>query len=175
MQWSKRKKNVEGFFSDLVRGRVELRSTHYRGSHDDEGRGYITFDKNEIWSMCTLSFYSIEYDRIDEIVEQENITPFEAQKIAYEQLASEGKFNQYTFYDSLDEYSNNSIDSSLTSDNVLIRCLAMLDARLGKRRLKALDLSKESKKVIDFYKIRCECEKLKFNKSLKSDSITHSL
>jgi hypothetical protein len=163
MQWSKRKKKVEGFFSDLVLGRVELRSTHYRGSHDEEGRGYITFDKNEIWSMCTLSFYSIEYDRIDEIVERESIAPYEAQKIAYDVLASEGKFNQYTFYDSLDEYCNNSIDSSLTSDNLLIRCLAMLDARLGKRRLRALDLSEESKKVVDFYKIRCECEKLPFN------------
>lgn len=60
MQWSKRKKNVEGFFSDLVFGRIELRTTHYRGSHDEEGRGYITFDKTEIWSICTLSFYSIE-------------------------------------------------------------------------------------------------------------------
>lgn len=175
MQWSKRKKKVEGFFSDLVRGRVELRSTHYRGSHDEEGRGYITFDKNEIWSMCTLSFYSIEYDRIDEIVERESITPYEAQKIAYDELASEGKFNQYTFYDSLDEYCNNSIDSSLTSDNLLIRCLAMLDARLGKRRLRTLDLSEESKKVIDFYKIRCNCEKLSFNKSLKSDAKIRAL
>ena len=60
MQWSKRKKKVEEFFSDEVKGRVELRSTHYRGTHDEEGRGYITFDKNEIWSMCTLSFYSID-------------------------------------------------------------------------------------------------------------------
>lgn len=166
MQWSKRKKKVEGFFSDLVRGRVELRSTHYRGSHDEEGRGYITFDKNEIWSMCTLSFYTIEYDRIDEIVVRDSISPYEAQKIAYDELASEGKFSQYTFYDSLDEYCNNSIDSLLISDNLLIKCLAMLDARLGKRRLRNLDLSKESKKVVEFYQIRCECEKLLFNKSL---------
>jgi hypothetical protein len=163
MQWSKRKKKVEGFFSDSVLGRLELRSTHYRGSHDEEGRGYITFDKNEIWSMCTLSFYSFEYERIEEVIKREGITPREAQKIAYDELASEGRFNQYTFYDSLDEYCNNSIDSSLSSGNVLIRCLAMLDSRLGKRRLKTLDLSEESKKVIEFYKIRCECEKLPLN------------
>lgn len=165
MQWSKRKKNVESFFSDGVKGRLELRSTHYRGSHDDEGRGYITFDKNEIWSMCTLSFYSIEYDRIDEIAKREGIKPYEAQKIAHEQLAAEGKFNQYTFYDSLDEYCNNSIESSLTSENLLIRCLAMLDSRLGKRRLRKLDLSNESSKVVEFFNIRCECEQLPFNKA----------
>ncbi|MCX2781190.1 SF0329 family protein [Microbulbifer thermotolerans] len=166
MQWSKRKKKVEEFFSHTVRGRVELRSAHYRGTHDEEGRGYITFDKYEIWSMCTLSFYSIEYERIDEIVAREGITPYEAQKIAHEELASEGKFNQYTYYDSLDDYCNNSIDTSMASDNVLIRCLAMLDSRLGKRRLRSQDLSNESPKVVQFYKIRCECEGMPFNKSI---------
>ncbi|MBU2714339.1 SF0329 family protein [Zooshikella harenae] len=166
MQWSKRKKKVEEFFSESVKGRVELRSTHYRGTHDEEGRGYITFDKTEIWSMCTLSFYSIEYERIEEIVEREDITPYEAQKIAHEELASEGKFNQYTYYSSLDEYCNNSIEESIESENLLMRCLAMLDARLGKRRLRALDLSKESQKVLAFYKIRCECEGMPFNKSI---------
>ena len=162
MQWSKRKKKVEEFFSDPVKGRVELRSTHYRGTHDEEGRGYITFDKTEIWSMCTLSFYSIEYERIEEIVNSDGITPYEAQKIAHEELASEGNLNQYTYYDSLDEYCNNSIETSMESGNLLIRCLAMLDSRLGKRRLRNMDLSKESPKVIQFYNIRCECEGISF-------------
>lgn len=169
MQWTKRKKKVETFFSDSVFGRVELRSTHYRGNPDEIGRGYITFDKHEIWSMCTLSFYSIEYERTSEIIDRDSISPYEAQKIAYDELASEGKFNQYKFYDSLDEYCNNSIDVSLASDNLLIRSLAMLDARLGKRRLKSLNILEESHKVIEFYKIRCECEKLPFYNSLMSE------
>ena len=167
MQWSKRKKRVESFFSKAVQNRLELRSTNYRGAHDEEGRGYITLDKKEIWSMCTLSFYSIEYDRIDEIALKKAILPYEAQKIAHEELASEGKFNQYTFYDSLDEYCNNSIDQSLVSDNLLIRCLAMLDQRFGKRSLGSFDLSKESEKVVEFFRIRCECEGLQFKKSEK--------
>ncbi|WP_456243407.1 hypothetical protein [Thalassolituus alkanivorans] len=41
--------------------------------------------------------------------------------------------------------------------------MAMLDNHLGKRRLRNLDSSKESKRVILFYKIRCECENLPFN------------
>ena len=158
MQWSKRKKKVESFFSESVKGRVELRSTHYRRAHDEEGRGYITFDKQEIWSMCTLSFYSIEYERIAEIVNREGVAPYEAQVKAHEELTAEGKYNQYTFYGSLDEYCSNSIESSLSSDNLLIRCLSMLDSRVGKRRFKADDLLQESEKVIQFYKIRCLCE-----------------
>jgi hypothetical protein len=163
MRWSKIKKRVENFFSDSVQGRLELRSTCYRGTHDEEGRGYITFDKREIWSMCTLSFYSTEFYRMEEIASRKGVSPREVQRIAHEELASEGKFNQYTFYDSLDEYCNNSIEQSLESDNLLIRCLAMLDSRLGKRRLKDLDLSEQSEKVIQFYKIRCECEGLPIN------------
>jgi hypothetical protein len=174
MQWSKRKKHVESFLSESVIGRLELRSTHYRGTHDEEGRGYITFDKEEIWSMCTLSFYSIEYERIDEMASREGIAPYEAQKIAHEELAAEGKFNQYTFYESLDEYCNNSIEQSLESDNLLIRCLAMLDSRLGKRRIKNLDVSNESEKVVEFIKIRCECEGLPFIKSKHSDAINYA-
>ena len=163
MQWSKRKKKVEAFFCNSIKGRVELRSTHYRGAHDEEGRGYITYDKTEIWSMCTLSFYSIEYERIDDIVAREGITPCEAQKKAHDELAAEGTFNQYSYYASLDEYCNNSIEASLDSENLLIRCLAMLDYRLGKRRLRTLDFSLESEKVKEFYQIRCECEGLIFN------------
>ena len=158
MQWSKRKKIVESFFSEVVKGRVELRSTRYRDSHDEEGRGSITFDKKEIWKMCTVSFYSTEFDRINEIVCRENVTQYEAQKIAHEELVREGEINQYTFYDSLDEYSHNSIESSLTSKNLLIRCLAMLDSRVGKRRLMTYDLTQESEKVLQFYKIRFDCE-----------------
>lgn len=161
MKWSKHKKRVESLFSPSVKGRLELRSTSYRGTHDEEGRGYITFDKKEIWSMCTLKFYSIEYDKIKDIVERENVTPYEAQLLAHKELESEGKYNQYKYYESLDEYCNNSIEKSLLSDNLLVRCLAMLDKRLGKRRLQNIDLENESSKVIEFYKIRCECEGIK--------------
>lgn len=158
MLWSKRKKKVESFFSDSVKSHIELRSTHYRGTHDEEGRGYITFNKKEIWNMCTQTFYSIEYDLIDDIVLKENISAYEAQKIAYQRLSSEGKYSQYTYYESLDEYCSNSIEESLSSQNVLIRCLAMLDSRFGKRRLQKFDLSQENLKVKEFYKIRCICD-----------------
>jgi len=162
MKWSKHKKRVECLFAPSVIGRLELRSTSYRGTHDEEGRGYITFDKKEIWSMCTLKFYSTEYDKINEIVERENITHYEAQLLAHKELESEGKYNQYKYYESLDEYCNNSIEKSLVSDNLLVRCLAMLDKRLGKRRLQNIDLRNESSKVVEFYKIRCECEGMNY-------------
>jgi hypothetical protein len=47
MQWSQMKKQVESFFAPSVAGRVELRSTSYRRSHDGEGRVWITLDGEE--------------------------------------------------------------------------------------------------------------------------------
>ncbi|WP_180146924.1 SF0329 family protein [Desulfoluna butyratoxydans] len=163
MQWSKLKKKVEAFFSDSIQGRVELRSTSYRESHDREGRGYITFDKKEIWNMSTISFYPKEYKQVDEIVKRDKIIPYEAQSLAYQELANKGEFNQYGFYVALREYCNNSIEESLSSKSLLIKCIAMLDYRLGKRKLKSLDVSNEHDKVIQFFKIRCQCEGLPFN------------
>jgi hypothetical protein len=51
MQWSKRKKRAESFFAESVQGRLELRSTHYRGTHDEEGRGYITLIRKK-YGVC---------------------------------------------------------------------------------------------------------------------------
>ncbi len=161
MKWSRRKQKAEHFFSNSVKGRVELGSTRYRGSPDNEGCGFILFDKKEIWRMCSQSFYPVENDYIKKIAEQHAIPPQEAQPLALEALAREGVFSQQTYYDSLSEYSHCSIDALLASPNTLIKCLAMLDARLGKRRLLKFDLSQEHQKVVEFYRIRCECEGLK--------------
>ncbi len=110
----------------------------------------------------------LEYKHTNGIVNREDITPYKAQSMAHNELFPEGWFNQYIFYDSSDEYCNTPTDASLTSENLLIRFLTMLDNHLGKRRLRNLDSSKESKRVILFYKIRCECENLPFNPSFKS-------
>ena len=40
----------------------------------------------------------------------------------------------------------------------------MLDRRIGKRRLQSFDFKTESEKVIQFLKIRCECEGLPINR-----------
>jgi hypothetical protein len=161
MQWSKLKKRVEDMFSPAVKGRVELRLTNYRATHDSEGRGYITFDKNEIWNMCTISYYPLEYEKINEFLEQDCDSISEAQMRAHQQLAKNGVLNQHTYYESLEDYCNNSIDKSINSENILIRSLAMLDSRMGKRRLNNFDVSGQPEKVTEFYQIRCKCEGLK--------------
>jgi hypothetical protein len=115
-------------------------------------------DKAEAWNMCTLKYCAQEDDRMDQIMEREPMAPYEAQKIALEQLLAEGVLCQGLFYRSLEEYCNLAIDDALRSRNVLIRALAMLDCRLGKRRLARMDLEGEHQMVRRFHTFRCTCE-----------------
>ncbi len=53
MMWSKLKQRIEERFADSLAGRVEVLSTYYRhGGWDNDGRGWLTFDRREIANFC---------------------------------------------------------------------------------------------------------------------------
>ena len=54
------------------------------------------------------------------------------------------------------EYLNLSIDDAMASENTVIRALAMLDKRLGRRRLVTLDPSSETPLVATLLRFRLE-------------------
>lgn len=153
MIWSKLKKRVESFFAPEAKGRIELRATRYHDV-DRTGRGYITIDGQEIINMAHYTFWKEERPRIDAIAGSLNLSPAEAQGIADAELHAEGIFSLDGFYSSLEQYLDSSIEDSLASSNVLIRALAMIDNRVGKRRLSTIDVSKEHPMVRRFYEIR---------------------
>jgi len=145
-------------FADSVKGRIELRTTSYRNDPDNFGRGYITFDKEEIWNMCSLTTMRREFLKCRELLALPVVPDGDIQDKVYEQFVEEGIYSKYGFFNCLKEFSSNSIEVSLASKNLLVRCLAMLDSRFGKRRIKNFDISNEHEKVVQFYNIRCECE-----------------
>ncbi|WP_185230346.1 SF0329 family protein [Teredinibacter franksiae] len=163
MKWTKLKKNVESFFSEKVKGRVELRAASYNGTHDNDGRGYITVDGKEVWNMCTLSYYSKEHEKILKQLDAgaENICDAQIKGIA--ELDKEGTYSQWGYYNHLQDYCSYSIDLSLVSDVPLIKSLAMLDSRVGKRRLKSLDVSSDHEMVVYFFNLRCQLENIQFS------------
>ena len=46
-----------------------------------------------------------------------------------------GVFDQRFFYQAFEEFDNQNIDKSLSSDNLIVRIFGILDRRVGKRRL----------------------------------------
>jgi hypothetical protein len=175
VQWSKLKKRVEQFFAPSVKGRVELRYTTYRGphggTHDRFGRGWITYDGEEIFNACTTTFMQALAKRQEEILrELPDITPGQAWNMAVEQedelFEANGLFSQYSFYLYLEEYCNLPIEEALESENLLIKSLSMLDRRVGKKRLIALNENAKSHPMVEqFYSKRCLAEGLNLDKN----------
>lgn len=73
-----------------------------------------------------------------------------------------GCFDQRCFYSAFEEFDNQSIEESLKSDNLLVRIFAILDRRIGKRRLLKISEEIENEPEIFqfFYKVRVEAEHL---------------
>ena len=73
-----------------------------------------------------------------------------------------GQFDQRQFYHAFYEFDGQSIEQSLESENLLVRILAVLDRRVGKRRLNAMreNIGAQSETFRRFYDIRCRAEGL---------------
>lgn len=170
MRWSKLKQRIEGGFADCARGRVEVWGTRYRRSHDQEGEVWITIDKVRVHSMGTLTYLVEWFERSTQLQERRDCldyldrTKLDGYRAAWEEveqhLKQEGVIGQWEFNKALFEYLNMSIEQILHSDQMIVRALGMFDKRLGKRRLKSLNLSDEHKVVQSFYRLRCAFEGL---------------
>jgi hypothetical protein len=76
-----------------------------------------------------------------------------------QELWNLGIFQDYEFRKSLMEYINLSIEEALKSENILIRALAFIDRRVGKRKLYEIEISKNEHFLVKFmYSLRCEVE-----------------
>jgi len=160
LRWSQLRKAIEERITRPLRGRVELHSTRYRRSADQEGRVWITVDGQEVFSMATVIHLVPLWERAAAIATAEpDLSPEAANGRAVAEFAAQGRFTQLTFYSALDEYLNLSIERALGSSNMLIRALALIDRRLGRRRFEALRLAPGEHALVRLsYSLRAEAE-----------------
>lgn len=73
-----------------------------------------------------------------------------------------GVFDQRCFYNAFYEFDNQSIEDSLKSDDLLVRVFAILDRRIGKRRLKLMQetIEIDPETFQEFFMIRAKAEGL---------------
>lgn len=115
----------------------------------------IEHDKlwEEIRSKTNKSFPDCVYECYPEFVGKSDLD--------YSMLVLEQRniFNVNSVYDALVQYPNFSIEEALSSENVIIQAFAVIDKRLGKRRLKHCVFNPDTHSMIlNFYQIRCEIE-----------------
>ena len=157
--WSKVRQILEQeCLCDSLRGRIRYFTARYRHAHDSTGRVCILVDNIEKLNMP----FETEYKISAEVYNRKDNT--KSLKDWYDEVTYEfhdnGAFEPYDFGAALGEYFNNSIEKSLQSENLLVRLLAVLDKRIGKRTLERL---KTTSKTLPewlqyFYKLRFDID-----------------
>jgi hypothetical protein len=143
-----------------VTAHIRLHATRYHGAPDREGRGWITWDGKQI-----ASFESIPY------MERRGKLSSELQDLgqgvdgAWDQASEianrEGRFPLWEFTDAVEDYPSLAMEQALASENPLVRGLAMLDRRLGKRRLTTIEFSRDEQPFVRrLHALRCQAEGL---------------
>ena len=163
--WSGIRNKLENdYLCPTLRGHIQYFATSYWESHDQTGRAAIRLDGVEV---LRSNYYAYEQNywnryqalRREGIGQDDRTAPF---RLAHEGTLNDGCFDNGFFYEAFHEFDNQSIEKSLVSKNPLVRILALLDRRLGKRRLLALEESMEQELdwVRAFYVIRMQAEGL---------------
>lgn len=148
MRWSRLKQNVEPRFVPSLRGRVEVHVTRYRATHDGEGEFWLTLDGEKIYGAAYYRWLAASQARPDKQASAEDPA-----KVA-EILSVEGLVDHHVLIDALFGSLGQPIDAMLASEHPLIRALAVIDARCGRRRLDALELSGEHALVVRMVALR---------------------
>lgn len=146
MRWSKLRKLVEGRFAYSVAKRISIHSAAY--GNCTCGHCWITLDKEVVANFCTRAYWN------KEMLGDSGVNPmYKNQLVLYGEKSRQGAYK--SMFDYVHSMSH---DEALKSDDVLVQSLAVLDSRLGKRRLEAFDGSDWHPLVKKFLVIRREAE-----------------
>ncbi|GAA0843626.1 hypothetical protein GCM10008915_45170 [Bifidobacterium pullorum subsp. gallinarum] len=172
MSWSKLKQQLESFLSPALHGRVEYRATSYRYLPDKSGICYLAVDKKNVLNMSDTTGFIRWYQTEQEIKNDPNIQiPISHEEIeairqdtkgtvpedrlqviarsrkiselAKELLSAQAALSKSNFTVVATTFLSTSIDESLESNDILLNILALVDRRVGKKRI--LNMSEKMK------------------------------
>ncbi|WP_103109193.1 SF0329 family protein [Brevibacillus reuszeri] len=164
MSWSKLKQQLESFLCPSLQGRVEYRATSYRYLPDKAGICYISVDKKNVFNMSdrtsTIKWYQTEQeikndadiqipitneemeavreetkgmvpeDRLKVIARNRKITEYAKELLSAQASLSKSNFNVVAT-----TFLSSSIEESIESHDILLNILALVDRRVGKKRI----------------------------------------
>ena len=155
-----RKKLEKEYLAESLQGHIRYFATTYSKSPDHEGRAAIRYDGKEIikgcfWNNRSKADLFPRDEKYEERMKKENA-------FMDDTALKLGVFDQRCFYKAFAEFDNQSIEISLKSENLLVRIFAILDRRVGKRKLIQMKdtIENEPDSFQEFYAIRMNAEGL---------------
>jgi hypothetical protein len=169
MQWSKLRSAIEARFAPALRGRVRLHQARYRHSNEEVGRVWLAVDGEERAAFATGARWRGVREAADRLMDERAAW---GRPAAYEQAVADaaeaarqaGVRGGDDALNELEAYLSLPVDAALAAPSPLIRALAVLDARVGKRRLRELAGGPaEHPLVAELLRLRCGAEGIRVN------------
>jgi hypothetical protein len=157
MRWSQLKKQLQGRFAKNIAASIDLNQTRYRHSHDQEGEFWISLRGSRIFSAGSLSYLS-SLGTLTAKNRADGSTPAQAYEMAWPVMDSSGTFLLEQMNKDLFCSLSLTVEQMSEHTNPVIRALAVVDARYGKRRLSAFNSSSEHLLVQKLHNFRLEAE-----------------
>lgn len=185
MIWSKMKQQLEGFLCPSLVGWVEYRAYGYRYLPDKAGMSYMTVEKKDVFNMCDSTkqfrWYQSEQEikndpkiqlpitlKEIEMAKEETLGKVPEERLAVivrnrkaatyakDMMIAQGILSKSDFFIVANRFLTESIEESLESEEILINVLALIDRRVGKKRILLLEESIKLKHPIVqyFYELR---------------------
>lgn len=158
-----RAKLEQEHLAPALKGKIQYFATSYSKCPDHEGRAAVRLDGIEILKSSYYEYCVAEWNARKEINKSNiDLSLQEQCKLAAQKALDGGDFDQRDFYIAFQEFDNQSIEKSLASSNPIVRMFALLDKRVGKRKLISLNstMKDELSWLYMFYRLRCDVENI---------------
>ncbi|HBS85557.1 MAG: hypothetical protein A2W91_17250 [Bacteroidetes bacterium GWF2_38_335] len=156
MIWSKIRKELHDRLADNLKSRLNYHMTSYKNSTGYIGRAWITYDGVEVINFSNLETWS-EFKSLSNLTVGTNYSthsPVDESKRTEGLLMEKGEFSKYDFGESAWQFINLDIESAIESENAILRALAVLDRRVGIKRLEKIEIKEKHPFVLNLIKLR---------------------
>lgn len=183
MNWHKLRKNIEQFISPNLSDDVQYLPAGYRYVKDKKNLCYMTLNNEEVFNK-SKNFVKW-YDHEQEIINDEDVVVYISEdlikatrtkvgdkvpvdrletiarkdlksSVAKNIMAAQNQLVKNDFQETVNTYLSQPLNDSLKGDDILLNILALIDRRLGKKKLSSLKMTMSIKHplVRYFYEMR---------------------
>lgn len=156
--WSSLNKRLKESLCDELKARITYFYTRFREAHDALRCAAIRLDGKELIRFKWINMYEQEND-ISELIKQGIHLSFDKiDEMMKPKWDENGTYSGGDFFRSAADFLNLSIADALVSDDYIVKILAILDKRVGKRTLEKIRDAGEYQNYPDwvrqFYELR---------------------
>jgi hypothetical protein len=148
MKWRRIQSGLRTRLAPTLSKRLDYHQARYRHTREEVGRVWIEFDGREIASFDTTSYGLARFEIATALREANHLRPVgnpeterafrEADNDAEDLLRRDGRLDDYRTLQEMEDFLSMSVETALKSESPLLRALAVLDGRVGKRRLRLM-------------------------------------